>query len=668
MVVAKLTRVTLIAPRSDYQDILARLAKFDDFHLVENEGQFDACTEELAIRAVKLFAQVDQAVRDLAIPLLPGTINVIFRGATVPETTYEAKNWEALLSRAEKEAEPILAEVRAELDSLTQLQKEEAETAAVMASLRAISNISTDLGIAAGLRRLRVFLSIADLKSIPELEKSLSDVIFLSQPLASSQSLVLIAGPRSEFSRVDRVVRAFELKPLSLPESLPQNPLEAYGRLEKQMASLTSSRMSSEKRIQALKEKHSESLLAIREVAQSANSVLDDVRASGKLERIASVSGFIPTKRREDFEHAFDTWIVVSERASWRDEEGNTVVPTLMANSGPAKSFEKITENQGFPRGPEVDPTPIVTFVFPVFFGMMFADFGHGLVVTVFSLILRSRKDRNIRAWGNIFLAAGISAMVFGILLGEVFGFDLGQIVPLPAFLPVVTHGPAFYEANLNYSGVLKILTIALLIGIAHIITGMSLDIYQAARGGEKFELLVEKVPTLVMYISGIGFGLAFIQANFSFNILSTPLGLISTIVVLAVAVEVIVWKGIATIMGKIHEESVPMAFVNGVIELLVKISEFLSNTISYARLGILLLVHAALLIALNKFFMLGVYEAIVPVVILSIMIILLEGMIVYIQDLRLHLYEFFTKFYEGNGTPFRRLLPDRVRTKIAWT
>jgi len=169
------------------------------------------------------------------------------------------------------------------------------------------------------------------------------------------------------------------------------------------------------------------------------------------------------------------------------------------------------------------------------------------------------------------------------------------------------------------------------------------------------------------MYVSGLGFGLAFIQANFSFNILSTPLGLISTIVVLAMAIEVIVWKGIATIMGKIHDESVPMAFVGGLIELLVKISEFLSNTISYARLGILLLVHAALLLALNLFFQLPVYEAIVPVVIFNIMIIVLEALIVYIQDLRLHLYEFFTKFYEGSGTPFRKLLPDRVRTKIAW-
>ena len=80
-----------------------------------------------------------------------------------------------------------------------------------------------------------MFLSVVSLKSVPELEKSLSDVIFLSQPVTSNQSLILIAGAASEFSKVDRVVRAFELKPLSLPESLPQNPLEAYRMLGERM-------------------------------------------------------------------------------------------------------------------------------------------------------------------------------------------------------------------------------------------------------------------------------------------------------------------------------------------------------------------------------------------------------------------------------------------------
>jgi V/A-type H+-transporting ATPase subunit I len=57
----------------------------------------------------------------------------------------------------------------------------------------------------------------------------------------------------------------------------------------------------------------------------------------------------------------------------------------------------------------------------------------------------------------------------------------------------------------------------------------------------------------------------------------------------------------------------------------------------------------------------------VVPWVILNLLIVAFEAFIVYVQDLRLHLYEFFTKFFLGTGTPFRKILPDRARIKISW-
>jgi len=54
-------------------------------------------------------------------------------------------------------------------------------------------------------------------------------------------------------------------------------------------------------------------------------------------------------------------------------------------------------------------------------------------------------------------------------------------------------------------------------------------------------------------------------------------------------------------------------------------------------------------------------------VVILNLLIIIFEGLIVYIQDLRLHLYEWFTKFYGGTGTPFKQLQPYAIRSEIEW-
>ena len=70
MGVARLSKVTVILPRADYQEALTRLSQFEEFHRVPTEqGAFDPATEELAVRAVKLFAQTDQAVKILSLTL-----------------------------------------------------------------------------------------------------------------------------------------------------------------------------------------------------------------------------------------------------------------------------------------------------------------------------------------------------------------------------------------------------------------------------------------------------------------------------------------------------------------------------------------------------------------------------------------------------------------------
>src|SRR5207245_9242149 len=173
--------------------------------------------------------------------------------------------------------------------------------------------------------------------------------------------------------------------------------------------------------------------------------------------------------------------------------------------------------------------SPCISVVFPLFFGIMFGGLGHGLVVTAFGLLLRSRSDRNLKQWGTIFTTAGISASVFGTLFGEIFGFSIGQLVPIPPLLEIVTHTSS--GASLNSTGITTILTVALVIGLAHITLGLSLSVYEAAKAHERLELILDKVPALVMYVSGIGFGLAFSQAGYSFN------GLLASCVCLAVII-----------------------------------------------------------------------------------------------------------------------------------
>ena len=108
------------------------------------------------------------------------------------------------------------------------------------------------------------------------------------------------------------------------------------------------------------------------------------------------------------------------------------------------------------------------------------------------------------------------------------------------------------------------------------------------------------------------------------------------------------------------------MMIIEGVVEFLLKIVEFMANTISYARLGILMLVHVALMMVVN--FSLGAGVIGIPLVIIgNIGVMMLEGLIVYIQALRLHIYEWFTKFYKGEGFLFQRFVPQTIRARIKW-
>src|SRR5581483_1494508 len=98
---------------------------------------------------------------------------------------------------------------------------------------------------------------------------------------------------------------------------------------------------------------------------------------------------------------------------------------------------------------------------------------------------------------------------------------------------------------------------------------------------------------------------------------------------------------------------------------ILVRIIEVLSNVISYTRIGIMLLVHVALLVTVNKSFEHG--GGLAVLIGGNIGIMMIEGLIVYIQTIRLHLYEWFPKWYSGEGIEFKKILPKMLYTNIIW-
>ena len=682
MGVARLSKVTVIAPRSEYEGVAKALAKFEDFHPVEGAPpDFDPRVQELTVKAVRIFAQADLAVKDLGLKLMPGQMDIVFGGVKVPHSTFEASDWEELLDKADAQLEPIASEVKAEKALMQKAQKDESDSEALMAALRVVSGFSSDLAGLPGLMRFKAVVVVVGNERLEEFRKSLPDAMFLSQPVSKEQTLVMVAMGRSEEARLDKTMKLLELKPLAIPPDFPQNPAEAYKKAAQSHEAAVAARETVEARSAESRKKYGTELLALRELTEVARKTLDEARVSGGMHRLAMISGYIPAKKEQQFNQEFGRWIIRSEKLDPEKVEGP--VPTLMENGKVVGLYQPVTLEQGIPAKHEVDPTPLVSFVFPIFFGMMFGDVGHGLILTAFMLLVRQRSTGSMRQWANMFIVAGVSAIIFGIIFGEFFELSFSSFIPIPAAIEII-HRAAGSVDTFNFlptpfAGVNLVLIISFLIGIAHLTTALGLDVYQAAKEHNPAELWLEKIPVFTMYVSGVGYGLAFVGVGFSFNVLASShpnpllgipnnvLGAISLAVLVPSMIVLLAGKSVAVAAGRLKEGSVLGSLSNGGLEVFERISQFMSNTISYVRLAVMLLVHAALLLIINLMQPWANPIYIAPWIILNLLILSFEAFIVYVQDLRLHLYEFFTKFYSGTGKPFRKILPDRARVSIRW-
>nr|MBA3285179.1 hypothetical protein [Nitrosopumilus sp.] len=331
-------------------------------------------------------------------------------------------------------------------------------------------------------------------------------------------------------------------------------------------------------------------------------------------------------------------------------------------------------------------------FIFPILYGLMFGDFGQGAVIAVIGAIFRIRGIGTIQRWGTLILASGLSAMVVGLLVGEFFGFHIVELPGAEALRSIGIIG--FLNATeFTQENVMTILTISINIGIIHLASALSLNIYKGLKEGKTFEVISQRLPTLVMYFSIVSLLLAAVGANYQVmgmfenknpapffsNIfgnwvtveivakVAAPI-LIATMVIQIIAVPIGIKSGKLHFHGSFGEEM----FITIIDVMLIRLVELFANTISYSRIGIMLLVHVALMATTTGGVEFYLEQGIIPLAIFmfllgNIGVMLLEGLIVYIQALRLHLYEYFTKFFEGNGIPFKKLTPDLVYSNITW-
>jgi V/A-type H+-transporting ATPase subunit I len=695
MGLAKLMKATVVLPRLETQEAVSRLAELEWFHPIQSASEhLNPYYDDLLLKAQKLYQDIDEVVKALGIPPETGVMATMFKGAPKGKTEYAVDDIQGFIADLEDRAAKLLEGPRKVLDERNRITRQLEEYNNLQSIVETAGTLSLDLTRFGKLHNFFANIFIVDSKDEAEIRKSLEDLAVFSSKLNEHKTALSIVGSADDAERILKVLRSFGVNPLQIPANMPQNPSQAHALAKQKVKELEAQSDKVDKDVDKTKKEIIAQLLSLQEAARMAKDVLEITRKPGGTKNFAVIEGYIPQEMEKKFQKLTSDYVSVVEDANLAadtyDEHGKEVLPTLLTSKKYTQNFQVITETQGLPRYGEVDPTPIIAFVWPVFYGLMFADLGHGILLFGLGMLFRIRGAGRLRVWGTLIAASGLAAAIAGLGTGEIFGFHLDHIAPL-AFIPEALPFVGLLSVSeLTFDEVIKILKISVAIGIVHLLMAFFLRLRANMRLGNKLMIYTHDIPAIIQYLAVVALILAAIGSQYdiigmflSDDYYDTPVPWLTflfgswvSVGLVAKAMPPVIIACIAiTIIGGLKEQKHAIAhgkepegggLVGIVVEtFMVRTIEMLANTISYSRLGIMLLVHTALLVTVINSYEHG--GGLAVLIGGNIGIMMIEGLIVYIQTIRLHLYEWFPKWYKSDGVPFKKLVPQMLYTNLVW-
>lgn len=344
------------------------------------------------------------------------------------------------------------------------------------------------------------------------------------------------------------------------------------------------------------------------------------------------LTGWVPDSKIDDFkdlsEKYSDTTVTVKD-------ETNQAPPTKLKNNKLFRPFEFLVNMYGAPNYNELDPTPFFAISYMLLYGMMFGDLGQGLVFVLLSFLV----DKKNKTFGSLIRRIGFSACFFGLMYGSVFGIE--TLIPALLIKP--------------FDNIMKVLIASVAFGIGLLLIAYCLGIYnklvkqknieEGIFGKEGFAGLMMMTSFVILILNIV-----------NINVIPKNVGVVMLI---ASIVMIIFSKPIAAKIEKrdeVYESTAFDYYVESSFSIIEALLSVFSNLVSFTRVGAFAINHVGLYMAFEVMSKIagGGIKGIIILILGNILIIGLEGMIVFIQGLRLEFYEMFSKYYQGNGRKFR--------------
>ncbi len=634
MAIEKMVSVTLAAKTDDFERVVDKYIYDRDIHL---ENAMNVLHDKKRLRPFDDVDQYDTIIKSAADIL--ELANMDKKGVPVEGMTA------AEMVKFLDDINHHISDLKLEKDAVT--EKIDARRTA-RDTLDTMRNLNADIGKILAFEFIKFRFGHLPREGYKTLITYLDhlDTIFVKTSEDDNEIWGFYFSPAVSVKYVDEIFNSLYFERVRIPDGVNGTPREAQAQLDSEISDLEQKSAELEQSMQTLLKDSAGQLTGIYNTARKYKQFSEVRKNSAHSNDFFYVVGWMSKsdaqKLEKDVEQDKSITLIHLEDA---EKVKRLTPPTKLKNIKLFKPFEFFVKMYGLPSYNEIDPTPILAVTYILFFGMMFGDVGQSFVLAVGGYILYK-----IRKWDlfGIVAAVGVSGIVFGFVYGSVFGNET-----LLESVRILSPMDSIWTLLLG--------TVAM--GIVIICAGIILNMCNLWRAGKKGEMLFSHngLAGILFYVSLMIIGVSAIPSMlFDVTLYSAPMGPLAIIMVVSLIAMYLEQPLSLLVEGKKDMIKIDgMFFVESFFELFEVLLSFFSNTISFLRIGAFAIVHAGMMMAVSVLAGDGGVATVIVQIFGNILVMVLEGLIVGIQVLRLEYYEMFSRYFTGAGKPFKSLKED---------
>ncbi len=640
MAILKMKRLRLMIARSQKDDLLRALIRLGCVQFSELEDEVQSLESLHRAESDVMKLKSDHASLLRAVDLL---------GKYAPEkkpllsAMPEVEGEELLGAEGLDEMLSLAGEIIAADERIRRIGSEESRERAVIESLEPWLGLDLPLDVD-GTERSSVLLGSIPVK-VP-LNKVRGELFEVSAD--KKASYVMIVCAKEAFGEIQEALRAFDFTAQSFTGmSAPAKTCSA--RCQSVLEKLAKEKAACEASIVEKAEKRDElKLAADRMEAQLAMAEAADLSLS--TDDVALMQGWVPAEKEAALEEILSRYDCAWECED-PSEEDYPEVPVSLKNNKITNALNMVTEMYSLPAYGTVDPNPLMAPFFILFYGLMMADIGYGLIMIAAALVaLKKLKPRGgSLAFCQLLLYGGIATAAMGVLTGAFFSDVPYQLVHL--FNPKSTW-PGLWHLFSPETDSNLVLYGSLVLGMLHLNTGMVVSAVQKVKNGDKAGAIWEEGSLWIILVGGL------LLAADMMIVKNSALHYAGLAVLIVGAVMLLFGAGrnakgfgkVTAAFGCIYNTA----------------TGWFGDVLSYSRIMALMLAGGVVGKVFNTVAVMPAQSSGVNVfTMLAFVIIFVLGHAInfalnilgcYVHDLRLQCLEFFGKFYSDGGKPFRPL------------